>query len=419
MPTTLTQALTASQLPLLFCHLSFDADLFIYHTLSLFSTSHFTWFSTFRIGFEFQNLMREPKLNLSRWIMRGFTWTMVLFSACHYAAAQPVTTKQPPDRESSGFYSNFDPSMAIVILVLVAVFFLVSVFSIYVRNCVDLSPATEVLPGVAGKSRGLDSYVIESFPLFIYSAVKDLKMGRGALECAVCLSEFGDDDTLRLLPKCDHVFHHDCIDAWLDFHVTCPVCRANLTPEKSNEAAKSTESINELTQNNSASEPSDEDRNISNEQQNSEVVQVQEIENANASHVSPKKNRSPRSRVCGKFPRSHSTGHSLVQPGMCMERYTLRLPEEIRKQIIMSGKIKRAMSFNLVLANEGSSRKGGGEGSGRGRSYMDRWVFSKTPPFVSRKDGDGSTGRSLFTAVKSPLNCLSVKVEKGESSSIV
>ncbi|KAK1587016.1 hypothetical protein Q3G72_008609 [Acer saccharum] len=368
--------------------------------------------------------MREPKLNLSRWIMRGFTWTMVLFSACHNAAAQPVTTKQPPDPESSGLYSNFNPSMAIVILVLVTVFFLLSVFSIYVRNCVDLSPAAEVLPGTSGKSRGLDPYVIESFPLFIYSSVKDLKIGRGALECAVCLSEFEDDDKLRLLPKCDHVFHHDCIDAWLDFHVTCPVCRANLTPEKSNETAKSTESNNELTQNNSASESSDEDRNqtginINDEQQNSEVVQVQEIENA--SHVSPKKNRSPRSRICGKFLRSHSTGHSLVQPAMFMERYTLRLPEEIRKQIIMSGKIKRAMSFNLVLANEGSSRKGGGEGSGsgRGRSYMDRWVFSKTPPFVSRKEGDGSTGRSLFTAVKSPFNCLSVKVEGGESSSSI
>ncbi|TXG60131.1 hypothetical protein EZV62_014704 [Acer yangbiense] len=146
-------------------------------------------------------------------------------------------------------------------LVPIIVLLLVSLLSICVRNCASSSPAAEVvLPCTAGVSRGLDPCVIESFPLFIYSAVKDLKIGREALECAVCLSEFEDDDTLRLLPKCDHVFHRDCIGAWLAFHDTCPVCRANLTPEESNKTDQSTESNIELTQNNSTSEAS-EDRN--------------------------------------------------------------------------------------------------------------------------------------------------------------
>ncbi|KAF9602633.1 hypothetical protein IFM89_030521 [Coptis chinensis] len=65
----------------------------------------------------------------------------------------------------------------------------------------------------------------------LYSVVKGLKIGKGALECAVCLNEFGNDETLRLLPKCDNVFHPECIDAWLASHTTCPVCRANLTPD--------------------------------------------------------------------------------------------------------------------------------------------------------------------------------------------
>ncbi|KAK2656980.1 hypothetical protein Ddye_010032 [Dipteronia dyeriana] len=178
---------------------------------------------------------------------------MVLFSTCQYAAAQPP--------HCNGLYSTFHPPMAIVILVPMTVLLLVFLFYICVRNYAGSSPTAEdVLPCTAGLSRGLDPCVIESFPLFIYSAVKDLKMGREAHECAVCLSEFGDDDSLRLLPKCDHVFPRDCIGAWLDFHDTCPVCRANLTPEESNETDQSTESNIELAQNNSTSEAS-EDRN--------------------------------------------------------------------------------------------------------------------------------------------------------------
>ena len=84
---------------------------------------------------------------------------------------------------------------------------------------------------LADIARGLNSSDIERFPTFVYSAVKAHKKGKEGLECAVCLNEFEDDETLRLLPKCNHVFHSDCIDLWLAFHVTCPVCRANLTPK--------------------------------------------------------------------------------------------------------------------------------------------------------------------------------------------
>nr|XP_009761315.1 PREDICTED: putative RING-H2 finger protein ATL50 [Nicotiana sylvestris] len=43
--------------------------------------------------------------------------------------------------------------------------------------------------------------------------------------CAVCLNDvIGDNSCWRLL-KCDHIFHIECVDAWLQYNWTCPLCR--------------------------------------------------------------------------------------------------------------------------------------------------------------------------------------------------
>jgi hypothetical protein len=55
-------------------------------------------------------------------------------------------------------------------------------------------------------------------------------------ECAVCLSDFEEEDDLRLLPGCKHVFHQDCIDVWFQSHSTCPLCRASLVPKTSDDS---------------------------------------------------------------------------------------------------------------------------------------------------------------------------------------
>ncbi|XVF05768.1 hypothetical protein REPUB_Repub05bG0200900 [Reevesia pubescens] len=71
-------------------------------------------------------------------------------------------------------------------------------------------------------SKGLDSSVISSIPLFVYKK-EDYKHG---LECVICLSPFEDNDAGRNLPKCGHGFHVECIDMWLQSHSNCPICRA-------------------------------------------------------------------------------------------------------------------------------------------------------------------------------------------------
>ncbi|KAF8405872.1 hypothetical protein HHK36_007950 [Tetracentron sinense] len=44
-------------------------------------------------------------------------------------------------------------------------------------------------------------------------------------ECVICLSEFAPGERIRILPKCNHGFHVQCIDKWLTAHFSCPTCR--------------------------------------------------------------------------------------------------------------------------------------------------------------------------------------------------
>lgn len=75
---------------------------------------------------------------------------------------------------------------------------------------------------------GLQQSIINSITVCKY------KKGEGLIEgteCSVCLNEFQEDESVRLLPKCNHAFHISCIDTWLRSHINCPMCRARIVPE--------------------------------------------------------------------------------------------------------------------------------------------------------------------------------------------
>ncbi|KAK5775682.1 hypothetical protein PVK06_043603 [Gossypium arboreum] len=307
------------------------------------------------------------------------------------------STAPPPRGDSYRLYSHFDPTMAIVVMVLVGAFFFVWILSIYIRHYDEsypIAPAAAASSAQRFRPSGLYPEVIENFPVFLYSHVKNLKIGKRALECAVCLSEFEDDEALRVIPKCCHVFHLDCIDAWLAYHVTCPVCRAKLSPD-SDDIALPVELGSDTTESDNNNTESSHPTRQRIEQQNELVIHVDE-------------ETRPREKITGKFTRSHSTGHSMIQPGENTERFPL--------------------SYDVVLEREGSWKKGG-EGSRRGKSNIDRWVFSRTPPFVSKtgplkspKGGggdwdDGSHSWRGLTSVEEKLYCLNLKAELGEKGS--
>lgn len=69
--------------------------------------------------------------------------------------------------------------------------------------------------------RGLEPAVLNSLPVFLHPGA-----AAPPQECAVCLSEFEENEIVRLLPKCNHSFHIECIDMWFSSHATCPLCRS-------------------------------------------------------------------------------------------------------------------------------------------------------------------------------------------------
>ncbi|KAL8468114.1 hypothetical protein ACS0TY_031376 [Phlomoides rotata] len=71
---------------------------------------------------------------------------------------------------------------------------------------------------------GLHTSVLKNIP--VIHVLDELKDGAGiGINCAVCLCEVCGGEKARILPKCSHGFHVECIDMWFQSHSTCPLCR--------------------------------------------------------------------------------------------------------------------------------------------------------------------------------------------------
>ncbi|XAR53363.1 hypothetical protein NMG60_11021896 [Bertholletia excelsa] len=161
---------------------------------------------------------------------------LLLFLMFFYVEAQrsssqdglPITTDEA---------NNFQPSLAIVICILFLMFTVTFILLVYSKFChraatpVQIRSNQQNLQGLissGSRSSGIDKTVIESLPFFKFSSLRGSREG---LECAVCLSKFEDIEILRLLPKCKHAFHINCIDQWLEKHSSCPLCRHKVNPD--------------------------------------------------------------------------------------------------------------------------------------------------------------------------------------------
>lgn len=156
---------------------------------------------------------------------------------CYIIFPPPPPFEFPDDNSGP----NFSPIVIAIIGILASAFLLVSYYAIISKYCKNREssrrenhfsisepeenhdPSNHEPWNVS--ANGLDEALIKSIAVFKY------KKGCGLIEgtdCSVCLSEFQDDESLRLLPKCSHAFHVTCIDTWLKSHSNCPLCRANI-----------------------------------------------------------------------------------------------------------------------------------------------------------------------------------------------
>ncbi|RCV33877.1 hypothetical protein SETIT_7G117900v2 [Setaria italica] len=327
--------------------------------------------------------------------------------------SSPPPAPQPPPQQQTAF----GRTMSTFITVAISVFFFLLFICAYVNQCRLADPgahgeAAAAAAGTGGPSRrgkrGLDPAVVATFPIVSYREVVAHKIGKGVLECAVCLTAFEDDDDLRLLPHCSHAFHPECIDPWLQSRVTCPLCRANLekpapavavamavavappSPQEQRQPSPPQEAVSiPVVDEDSEEEDSDED------DRKEEAIELEMLRSA---------------RRAVRMPRSHSTGHSLSAAAAAAaeegdhERFTLRLPEHVREQVLRSLRLRHATSLiNLSdMSSEGSSRGGrrlgggggsfGNGGGGGGSSHGGRRWHSFLVRTVSwaRGGGDGS-----------------------------
>lgn len=143
----------------------------------------------------------------------------------------------PPPPENSNQNQNkppFKPSIHIIVGAIICAFSITFLIFLYIKHCKTANNAysnnsrTNTDPYTNRKNSGIDPNIIDLLPVFRFSSLNGQKDG---LECAVCLTNYEPSEVLRLLPKCKHAFHVECLDTWLDAHSTCPLCRYRIEPE--------------------------------------------------------------------------------------------------------------------------------------------------------------------------------------------
>ncbi|XP_028805148.1 RING-H2 finger protein ATL68-like [Neltuma alba] len=113
-----------------------------------------------------------------------------------------------------------------------------TMFNFLARPSAAAIPVEAVEPPAVAE-RGLDDSIINSFPKLSYSEMKKSSYNNpnntedpsnNSSSCSICLADYKEEDMLRLLPDCGHLYHLRCVDPWLKLHNTCPVCRTRTFP---------------------------------------------------------------------------------------------------------------------------------------------------------------------------------------------
>ncbi|XP_029128852.1 putative RING-H2 finger protein ATL69 isoform X2 [Cajanus cajan] len=154
-----------------------------------------------------------------------------------------MSTAAPPSAAvtTSGAGLGYGIAIAVSILVLISTIMLASYACVRIKANATRRSTTAHYdqtqnantagpgPGPVAVVLGLEKPAIEAYPKIVLGESRRLPRPNEG-PCAICLSEYLPEETLRCVPDCHHCFHADCVDEWLRMSATCPLCRSSPAP---------------------------------------------------------------------------------------------------------------------------------------------------------------------------------------------
>ncbi|KAL2635797.1 hypothetical protein R1flu_007276 [Riccia fluitans] len=160
-------------------------------------------------------------------------------------ADSPTTEPTTPSRggrersgNGSSAFGSLDPKVVIILVVLLFAVILFALFCAAFRNTVMRCVLWRSGGARSSPVQGLDAKALAILAVRSYRRAQFEKLTDDTpVECSICLIDFVENENVRLLPRCNHVFHVNCIDTWFLSHVSCPVCRDGVTDDPKPQAS--------------------------------------------------------------------------------------------------------------------------------------------------------------------------------------
>lgn len=134
------------------------------------------------------------------------------------------------DGECCIISSLTEASWNVLIISFISLLVIVSVLAVFVSVRVYWRNHVRVYWRNQNRSSNLaGEKLVELLPCSIFNATH--MSGYMEKTCAICLQDFKDGDSLKILP-CQHKFHANCVGSWLTkWNTFCPVCKYDLKTE--------------------------------------------------------------------------------------------------------------------------------------------------------------------------------------------
>lgn len=129
-----------------------------------------------------------------------------------------------PYSNSSDFTANASVLLILLFSALICALSLYAAIRCFLRPTLETNDDNKPDPEAAASSAA-------PTPTLVYTS--DLELAGAEAECAICLSEFEQGESIQVLEKCQHGFHVKCIHKWLSTRSSCPTCRTSIFSQHS------------------------------------------------------------------------------------------------------------------------------------------------------------------------------------------